>query len=235
MIKNNLLGQILIGIIVVFLLISSIQMFGWGVGVGNVSIDESNLSSLPKVPKSDSSNDQIAKVDSKLLLEEIYKRPMFNSDRQPFKEIVIEAKEDEPPPEVPELNAQLTGVVITPEQSYAMILDTTTNQRETYKVGMPLDGEQGGWTLNSIQSRKVTFVSDDNRTAELDLEVYSKQLKAGKQANNKGKSNKNKSSDSDKKKNETSRDEKKKNADDIRKKIAERRAQMRAEAAKKNK
>ena len=231
MIKNNLLGQILIGIIVVFLLISSIQMFGWGVGVGSVSIDESNLSSLPKVPKSDSTNDQVAIVDSKLLLEEINKRPMFNSDRQPFKEIVLETKDDDPPPDVPELNAQLTGVVITPEQSYAMILDTATNQRETYKVGMPLDGEQGGWTLNSIQSRKVTFVSDDNQTAELELEVYSKQLKSGKQTDNKSIKNK----DQKNQQKNTSREEKKKNADDIRKKIAERRAQMRAEAAKKNK
>ena len=158
---------------------------------------------------------------------------MFSEDRLPFVEPEIEvAEDDESKPDIPELKVMLTGVVITPEQSYAMILDTTTNLRETYKVGMPLDGEQGGWTLNSIQSRKVTFVSDDNETAELELEVYSQQLKVGKQA---GKNRSSKDKDSDTNKSENIREEKKKNADDIRKKIAERRAQMRAEAAKKNK
>lgn len=236
MIKNNLIGQILIGIIVLFLLISSVQMFGWGLGVDSVSVDEDNLSSLPAVPKTATTTEQISSEDSKLMLEEIGKRPMFSLDRTPFVDPVVD---DDVDPEkdfvVNELKAQLTGVVITPEQSYAMILDTTTNQRETYKVGMPLDGEQGGWTLNSIQSRKVTFVSDDDRTAELELEVYSKQLKAGKQANNKGSTRKNKTSGKDSKNRDSSREDKKKNADDIRKKIAERRAQMRAEAAKKNK
>ena len=236
MIKNNLLGQILIGIIVLLLLISSIQMFGWGVGVGSVSIDEENLASLPSVPDATSNSIQHSIDDSKLMLEEIGKRPMFSLDRMPFVEPeVVEVDESDTDIEIPELKAQLTGVVITPEQSYAMILDTITNQRETYKVGMPLDGEQGGWTLNSIQSRKVTFVSDKDETVELELEVYSQQLSAGKQPGKKNRSSKNKNSDSDTQKNEAIREEKKKNADDIRKKIAERRAQMRAEAAKKNK
>ncbi|MFK8013165.1 MAG: hypothetical protein AB8B80_14080 [Marinicellaceae bacterium] len=234
MIKNNLFGQMLIGIIVILLLISSIQMFGWGVGVGSVSIDEENLSSLPKVPRNIVSDETIVNVDNKTLLEEIANRPMFSATREPFQETEIpDVDVDVDKPVINALKAQLTGVVITPEQSYAMILDTTTNQRETYKVGMPLEGEQGGWTLNSIQSRKVTFVSDDNEKAELELEVYSKKLKVGKQ------SGKNRSSQSnageDDKKSDNSREEKKKNADDIRKKIAERRAQMRAEAAKKNK
>ena len=235
MIKNNIFGQMLIGVIVILLLVSSIQMFGWGMGVDSVLIDEDSLSSLPVVPKTTASNEQASSVDSKVMLEEIGKRPMFNSDRIPFVEAeVVDVDDPGEKPDINELKAQLTGVVITPEQSYAMILDTTTNQRETYKVGMPLDGEQGGWTLNSIQSRKVTFVSDDDRTAELELEVYSKQLKASKQKG-KGGSSKDRGSDSNSNTNNSSRNDKKKNADDIRKKIAERRAQMRAEAAKKNK
>jgi len=233
MIKNNFLGQIMIGIIVLFLLISSIQMFGWGLGINKIQIDENSIAGLPKVPQNTSSENQVANVDSKLLLEEIGTRPMFSSDRKPFVEVEIEVV-DEPQEEVDELKVKLTGVVITPEQSYAMILDPATNQRETYKVGMPLDGEQGGWTLNSIQSRKVTFVSDDNQTAELELEVYGKKLKAGKQPSN-GTESEVANSGSDKTQRDVSREEKKKNADDIRKKIAERRAQMRAEAAKKNK
>jgi hypothetical protein len=233
MIKNNFFGVLVIGGIVLLLLISSIQMFGWGTGISSIEVDTDNLTSIPTVPKS-KTIEQTSSEDNKNTLEEIAMRPMFNADRSPYVE-PPEAPDVEPPgEEIPEIKAQLTGVVITPEQSYAMILDTATNQRETYKVGMPLDGEQGGWTLNSIQSRKVTFVSDNDETVELELEVYSKQLKAGKQAGKNRPSN-NKGSNSQKKSGEAIREEKKKNADDIRKKIAERRAQMRAEAAKKNK
>ncbi|VAW34920.1 hypothetical protein MNBD_GAMMA01-2181 [hydrothermal vent metagenome] len=231
MIKNNLLGQILISALVLFLLISSIQMFGWGLGIDKVEIDQENLVSLPTIPKGMQIGEDSSAGDSKQMLVKIGARPMFSVDRLPFVEEELtdaEKGEGEPPPVINELKAQLTGVVITPEASYAMILDSLTNQRDIYKVGMPLDGEQGGWTLNSIESRKVVFVSDENKTEELDLQVFSGSMKAGK-------SGKNRATPKNANRNSATRKDKKKNADDIRKKIAERRAQMRAEAAKKNK
>lgn len=242
MIKNNLLAQILIGLLVVFLLIGSIQMFGWGQGLSDIEIDKAGQSSLPKVPKADEDNALNTPVDSNQLVDNIKTRPVFSEDRAPF--IADENPEDgpdgkEPPPVIDEIKAKLTGIVITPENSYAMILDNVTNKRETYKIGMPLDGEQGGWTLTEIENRKVVFVSDDDKTQELELEVLEGGLKVAK--NNKGKKNKknnknNKAKGKRGKENTKalSRNDKKKNADDIRKKIAERRAQMRADAAKKS-
>lgn len=233
MIKNNLLGQILIGLLVFFLLLSSIQMFGWGQSIDKVVIDPENKIQIPVLPKV-TKQDEVKK-DDKLLIDSITKRPMFSVTRTPFvapedptdgKDTVLD--------EVHELNAQLTGVVITPEGSYAMIMDGVTNKKETYKVGMPLSGEQGGWTINSIQSRKVMFVSVDDKTAELELDVFTGTLKAGgktgkKQVKKQAQVAENKNND-----NQQNKKDKKKNADDIRKKIAERRAQMRADAAKKN-
>lgn len=231
MIKNNLLGQILMGLIVVFLLLSSLQMFGWGQSIEKVVVDPENVMQLPAMPKE--TKQDIVKKDDKLLMDSIVTRPMFSATRTPFvaPEDPTENKGNEPV-EIPEINAQLTGVVITPEGSYAMIMDGTTNKRETYKVGMPLSGEQGGWTVNSIQSRKVVFVSDDDKTTELELEVFTGTLKAGGKSDKKSAQLANQKNH--KKSTEQSRKDKKKNADDIRKKIAERRAQMRAEAAKKN-
>ena len=231
MIKNNLLGQILIGLLVLFLLISSIQMFGLGQGIDQVIVDEENQMNLPSVPYDNPKEDNNDSVDGKKLLSSIVGRPMFSITRTPFvsEEPIDPEAEGVEEAEINELQAKLTGVVvITPEHSYAMILDNVTNQRETYKIGMPLDGEQGGWTLSEIHSRKVVFISDDERTAELELEVFSGKLKAGGKKKNIKKNKKN----ADVK--QLSRKDKKKNADDIRKKIAERRAQMRAEAAKKN-
>ena len=232
MLKNNLLAQILVGLRVFFLLLSSIQMFGWGQGIDKVVINPENTMQLPALPKV-TKQDEV-KADHKQLIDSITKRPMFSITREPF--VAPEETGGENPGgkiEISELNVSLTGVVITPEGSYAMILDGATNKRDTYKVGMPLNGDQGGWTLNSIQSRKVVFVSDDEKTAELELDVFTGTLKAGgKTAKKNGQvasqhNNKNDAAQS--------RKDKKKSADDIRKKIAERRAQMRAQAAKKNK
>ncbi len=232
MIKNNLLGQILIALLVLFLLIGSLQMFGVGQGLKNVEIDEENQMNIPALPTLTETEGQDASQNSKQLVSNITTRPIFSDTRLPF----VPEPEDEPiegnvepeAVEITSLSAQLTGVVITPEQSYAMILDNLTNERETYKIGMPLQGEQGGWTLTEIHQRKVVFISDDEKSEELELAVYSESLKAG---GAKAKSNNPAKSSGQPER--LSRKDKKKNADDIRKKIAERRAQMRAEAAEK--
>ncbi len=226
------MGQLLIGALVFFLLLSSVQMFGWGQGIDSIELSQDNILGLPAMPKVNKAAEVNSNEENKALMESIYARPMFSTTRVPFiaLEEVVEGGPGEDNLEVSELKAQLTGVVITPKQSYAMILDTDTNERATYKVGMPLEGEQGGWTIDSIQSRKVVFISDDNKTEELELEVFSGGLKAGaasKKSKNKT-SNKNEIVDV-----KSNKENKKKNADDIRKKIAERRAQMRADAAKK--
>lgn len=231
MIKNNLLGQILIGLLVLFLLIGSLQMFGFGQGLEDVEIDEENQMNIPALPTLTETEGQDEQPNSKQLVANITTRPIFSDNRLPFVPEVEEQPVDEEGTEVlviNELNAQLTGVVITPEQSYAMILDNLTNERETYKVGMPLQGEQGGWTLTEIHNRKVVFISDDEKSQELELAVYSEGLKAGG-----AQAKRNNPAKSSGQPQRLSRKDKKKNADDIRKKIAERRAQMRAEAAKK--
>ena len=236
MIKNNLLGQILIGVLVLLLMIAALQMLGIGSQIGAVQLGEEGQVSIPKIPRGINTQVDEEEVDLKKLVEVASVKPIFSTTREPFVGEVEEPKPEEPPVEIPELQAQITGVVITPENSYAVILDTNTNKRRPYKVGMPLDGELGGWTITSIQSRKVTFISDDEKTQELELKVSagSKQAKPAKTATT------NKTSASVKKGGVASgnkplnRKDKKQNADDIRKKIAARRAQMRAEAANKN-
>lgn len=231
MLKNNLFGQVLIGMLVLLLLIAVIQLLGVGSKIDAVQLSEEDQISIPKLPTSLNQQDTQEEVDLKKLVEVATVKPIFSTTREPFVGEVEETIE-EPPVEIAELKAQITGIVITPENSYAMILDPTTNKRNSYKVGMPLDGELGGWTITSIQSRKVTFVSDDEKTEELELKVSggtkpSKKL-AAKKANTAVKKG-----EVARASKPLSRKDKKKNADDIRKKIAARRAQMRAEAANK--
>jgi len=217
-----------------FLLLSSAQMFGWGVGIDSVVADKELATNIPALPKGVQDAVEISQDDRKQMKEAINARPMFSNNRAPFLAEVEETTGEEDELPIPELKAELTGVVITPNQSYAMIHDTLTNQRNTYKVGMPLEGEQGAWILDSIQSRKVVFISDENEKEELELMVFNGDLNAG--AGTKSKPQlvaKLAGGQTSKKESKDNKKDNKKSADDIRKKIAERRAKMRADAAKK--
>jgi general secretion pathway protein N len=98
----------------------------------------------------------------------IDQRPLFNEDRRPAP---IEATAaTDAPPQVP-LNIQLTGVIVTPDTRIALITDKTRNQPLSLKVGMPLEGDQGAWTLVEISPRSVVFESINNERSEVELEV----------------------------------------------------------------
>jgi type II secretory pathway component PulC len=227
MIKNNIFGTILVLLMVVFLLVASIQMVGVGSGVKSAVVSEDINADLPKIQNA-INNDADEKLDNTQLLNNIKDRPMFSDTRMPFEEedladtgTLVEDVVIEP------LKAKLMGVVITPESSYAMIVDEASKKSEVYTVGMPLEGDQGGWSLTEITQRKVIFTSEDNEITELELEVFSGTAGPAKNSATPKVAGTNKATEDQKKL------EKKKNADDIRKKIAERRAQMRADALKK--
>lgn len=222
MLKNNFLGSILVGLLAIFLIFAATQFVGIGSNIKEISKPEDLNESLPKV-KTSSNTDQQLNITAESI-EKINTQPLFSLNRQPYPDKPPEAIETiEVVSEIEDLKAKVTSVVITPEKKYAMIHDDISNQRSFYQEGMPLDGSQGGWSVFEIQQRKVIFKSEDDRTHELELEVY-----ASKGSPRKSRSaNKNKQSkEADKNKSS------KRTAEEIRKKIAERRAQMRSEALK---
>lgn len=227
MIKNNLFGTILVILMVVFLLLASVQIVGIGSGIKEIVVAEDINEGLPKITAAVNNANLDEKIDNTDLVNVINARPMFSDTRLPYIEEELEVTTEGEPEDIPELKAKLKGVVITPESSYAMIVDEITKNREVYTVGMPLDGEQGGWSLTEITQRKVVFTSEDNKTTELELEVFGGTAGPANKSAKKDVASTNKATKLQEKL------EKKKNADDIRKKIAERRAQMRAEALKK--
>lgn len=99
---------------------------------------------------------------------EVRQRPIFNDDRKPTP-IIDEPKTDIPPP-VP-LNITLTGIVLTPDVRLAMVRDNAKNEAVSLRVGMPLPGEQQGWTLTEIRARSVVFKNPQDETSEVELEV----------------------------------------------------------------
>lgn len=99
---------------------------------------------------------------------EVRQRPIFNEDRKPTP-IVEDVKTDIAPP-VP-LNITLTGIVLTPDVKLAMVRDNAKNEAVSLRVGMPLPGEQQGWTLTEIRARSVVFRNTQDETSEVELEV----------------------------------------------------------------
>jgi len=99
---------------------------------------------------------------------EVRQRPIFNEDRKPTPIV------DDPPPvttQVAPLNITLTGVVLTPEIKLAMVRDNAKNEAVSLRIGMPLPGEQQGWTLAEIRARSVVFKNPQDETSEVELEV----------------------------------------------------------------
>jgi general secretion pathway protein N len=80
-------------------------------------------------------------------------RPLFNEDRKPSPDEPDEPVQQASAP----LNIALTGVVLTPNVRLAMIQDKVKNNSVALKEGMPMPGDQGGWTLTRINPRSAIF------------------------------------------------------------------------------
>jgi general secretion pathway protein N len=95
-------------------------------------------------------------------------RPLFNEDRKPTPDEPDDTNAAPPPPSVP-LNIALTGIVLTPELRLAMVQDKSKNNAVALKEGMPMPGDQGGWTLTKINNRSAIFREASGEEIEVEL------------------------------------------------------------------
>jgi hypothetical protein len=102
---------------------------------------------------------------------EVNTRFLFAKDRTPPSKVVATPAADAKAiPPVP-LNMQLTGIVITRDKKIAMLRSTDGSQSFRLQEGRPLPGERAGWTLQTIENRKVIFDGGPNGLQELKLDV----------------------------------------------------------------
>jgi len=230
--KNNLLANVLLVVIGLLLLLSALQLVGWGRGIETLEAQNFDVSSLDQLQvEADGADTSPAQKNA---VDTIVDAPLFSISRTPY---IPPAEPDEGDIEselivAEPLKARVTSIIITDENKYVMMVDEVSKERVTLQQGMPLPGEQGLWVVDSIQPRAVVFKADGEEPVELELEVFDGQLsKGGRQsAARSGNSSRDKKPQAI-----TAADEKEKqknSAEEIRKKIAERRAQMRANAAK---
>lgn len=89
-------------------------------------------------------------------------RALFSENREPLKidrsksPSGMAGSAENAAPQVP-LNITLGGVIIAPNLRLAIVTDNATGKVVTLKEGMPMPGDLGGWTLRDIERAKVTF------------------------------------------------------------------------------
>jgi general secretion pathway protein N len=112
----------------------------------------------------------------------INQRPLFNDDRKPSKDEPADVQTDTPPPTA--LNISLTGTLqaAKPELRMAMVRENGKAQTIALREGMPLPGDQAGWTLSQVKSRSAIFKSTSGEEVEVELAVVNAGQNAGPQA-----------------------------------------------------
>jgi len=233
--RKNLPGMILLGAAAVFGGLGLLMPVVLSVNRGAISSSD-ELPPIPDVPPAVSLTDTEAGFSNAILSQ-----PIFYDNRQ-LPEIEEETDDSDTPEEVEvsELDAAVTGVIITPEAKLAMVRMTGDNSSIIVREGMALDGDLAAWKVGEIKAREVSFAASNGKVAKLELELNERALAAPKAAapkprkrNNEAKkpaattntantANNAKSSDDQ-------NDRQASLAEEVRRRIAERRAQLRAQ------
>ena len=237
--RRNLLSVVLVSGIALLLLVGLVAFLVFGrADVASIE-PASTPDSLVNRPVA--KNPELAEISEYLSIVE---RPVFFADRQlPVIELAGDAgdtapqpePEPEPEVEIPELEATVAGIIITPDLKLAMVNDNASKETLVLREGMAMTGDKSAWKLAEIRARGVQFQTDDGRTKDLEMEVETDALKTGapprrqqtasdNQPQNGGPSGAASEDQEDAEAAARAR------AEEIRRRVAERRAQLRAEA-----
>lgn len=153
--------------VLLFLLVVQYAGLGRGHSLGSGAFAaEDQVPALPAIDK------QPLQMPAIGAYAAIQAHPLFNDDRQPSPLDAGAGADDAAPPANP-LNVQLTGVIIDEANHVrvAMLLDKSRNQPVSLKVGMPLEGDQAAWTLVDLKPRLAVFRNATAETSEVELET----------------------------------------------------------------
>lgn len=162
------LPTLLLGAVALWSLLVLVAVYA-GLG-GRYSLHPDDPSQVPPLPQVDLSR---AENPLQPLAEYavVGERPLFNADRRPL-----------PPPENPDagpaeaappapLDVLLTSVVLSGDIRIAIVQDKKTNKSQSVRVGNALAGDQAGWKLIELAARKAVFEGPTGRT-EAELRVF---------------------------------------------------------------
>lgn len=101
----------------------------------------------------------------------IVERPLFSEDRRP-RPAADQAPEDLSTAVASDLTVVVTSIIITGDKQIAIVTDPNTNRSQSVVVGASLQGDQAGWQLAELTPRKAVFVGPGGGRSSLDLRVF---------------------------------------------------------------
>lgn len=99
----------------------------------------------------------------------IVQRPLFNEDRRP--QAADSATDEAPAPSVTTLDLVLTSIVITGSKQIAILSDPGGKGSQSVAMGGALEGDYAGWRLKELQPRRAVFEGPGG-VSELELRVF---------------------------------------------------------------
>lgn len=172
--QRNLPGLILLSAVVVLAAVGVLLplVLSTDRGAGN---SEDELPGIPQPPPPVE-----FRQSNKDYVSAILGQPIFYSDRQLPHEDVVETDATEAVVDVsvPELNAKITGVIVTPESRLAVVQVPGVRNSVVLREGMALDGELAAWKVGAIEARSVNFIASNGQSAKLNMELNERALAA---------------------------------------------------------
>jgi general secretion pathway protein N len=134
------------------------------------SLHPDDASRVPELPRLDLSRAQnpLQGLEAYAVVGE---RPLFNADRRPIPVPEAAGATDAAPPAAVPLDVTLTSVILSGDMKIAILLDKKTNKTQSVRIGSALEGEQSGWKLIELGARKAVFEGPGGRN-EVELRVF---------------------------------------------------------------
>ncbi len=163
--------------------------------------------------------------------EVINARPVFNETRRPMAaSLELAGDEDEPEVELAVADpprVRLTGVVITPTERVVTLTPEDGGEAVVIREGMPLEGKFVGWSVDSVEPRRVNLLSSDGDEVHVELAVHDAMIAQPPEPEPRRAVDEEADFEAG---DDVPPDETRSRADEIRERIRERREQLRAEA-----
>lgn len=169
--SSQRLPALLLAVVALWALIFSIAALA-GLG-GRYGVHPDDPSRVPPLPALD-----LSRARSLLQPVETYadigERPLFNPDRRPLPPedaTGTDSAPDEVAPPPSPLDIAVTSIIMTPQVKIAIVTDNRSGKSQSLKVGDTLEGEQAGWRLTELEPRKAVFAGPGGSSA-VDLRVF---------------------------------------------------------------
>lgn len=140
---------------------------------GRFRLHPDDPSQVPALPRIDLSQAR-SPLETLDAYAQIGQRPLFNPDRRPAPPADgsnASADAAAPPPPPTPLDVTLTSVVMTGAVKIAIVTDNKSGNSQSVKVGDMLSGDSSDWKLVELAPRKAVFEGPQGRS-EADLRVF---------------------------------------------------------------